>query len=534
MKDFNRVSIMKKYIIIALSSCMVLFGCAKELVNEYVEKSAKIEGEISFVANADNSGDTKTSLEGTTIEWIKADQVMIFGTDGVGGSGSPKVSGYAAAASGESVKLDWNMNISGVEGAFTSSQTPQYAFYPYNSTNVPSIDESVITFVLPQTQVYQKAASFGKDANVAVGKVTTSGGTGSIAFKNVCGYLRLKLSVASGDAATVGKIVLTTKGTEKLWGTFTADADSDAPTAAYKSGASDGGTSITLNCPGGVALSKDSANPTVFYFVVPEGALEDGFTAEVYSTQEHLIKTLSSTSSKTISRNSVRSIANQTLNWLPEGYTECKYIQNNSDAYINTGFIASNEHTIELKFQSAADISSLSYDWTCIYGVWSNASMGSDGIYWLRFGTNNGSIYNIEDKWYEYTDISSNIGLLSDYYAKVIMEYKAVRHMDYRKVTINGVVVTDKKATHSSISFTDPMCLFGVIRPGYGFNYPAKIKMFYARILDASDNIVRDFIPAYNETTEKYGMYEVSETAMSSTTSSYFYISSSGRDFGGY
>jgi len=333
---------MKKYSFIAMASAVLLSGCAKELIENAPARNSTIQGEISFVADTDNSSDTKTALDGVNINWVADDQVMIFGTDA---SSAAKVIGYKVASAGASTTLNYFSNIVGA-GAFTDSETPQYALYPCDATGA-SISGSTITFQLPETQYYA-ANSFGNGSNVAVGTVANTAGIATIKFKNVCGYLRLKLSVPSGDAATVGKIVLTTKGTEKIWGTFAADASSDTPTAS-KTAVDDGGTSITLDCGAGVALST---TPVTFHFVVPDGALTAGFTAEVYSVQDHLIKTLTSTSAKTISRNRVKAIENQTLPWLPSNYTECEYISIGDVAgpVINTGVVPYYGMDISMKF----------------------------------------------------------------------------------------------------------------------------------------------------------------------------------------
>jgi len=505
MFHFNNYGIMKKIILYTLVMAGLLTSCTKE---EFVEKQTqnKSGDELFFVANTDNSSETKTTLDGLNILWTAADPVMVFG---IGSDSNPKVAGYAAHASGATADLDWTTNISGTEGAFVTGETPQYALYPTDATNA-SISGSVITFKLPETQTYA-ANSFGSGANVSVGKVKTGEGIADINFKNVCGYLKLQVSVPSDDAATVGKIVLTTKGSEKLWGTFTADASLDAPVAAYKSGAADGSTSVTLNCPDGVAVSTDASNPTIFYIVVPVGSLADGFIAEVYSKQDHLMTTMETTKDISIVRNQVNRMPNKTFAWLPASYTESYYVANDGQAMIKTDIVPSYnmdfnihvgmEFTTEnygtVRFFGAQDSDAI-FELNLVFNWYTNkygerlyqASAGSriDGS--SAQNLVKGSIYQPHLKWAD----RDRFHFILSY--KETTSSLEVPEAGYEWSITNG----------SDRVTTAPIGLFGRTTPASGGCIDAPLKIYDYSVSEDGD-MIRLYIPCHNG--EEYGLYDV-------------------------
>ncbi|MBR2026488.1 MAG: leucine-rich repeat domain-containing protein [Alistipes sp.] len=148
-----------------------------------------------------------------------------------------------------------------------------YAVYPYVETTTIS-NTGLISFELPATQIYAED-SFGLGANTMVA-VTENTNDESLSFKNACGYLKLQLY---GDDVTVKTITFEGNNNEKI-------ASSATITAAYGGvplvAMTDTATSaITLDCGNGVRLSSDPANPTAFWFVVPETTFEEGFTVKI-------------------------------------------------------------------------------------------------------------------------------------------------------------------------------------------------------------------------------------------------------------
>lgn len=490
---------MKKIFFYSLVVAGVLSSCAK---TEFVEPKADVtptEGEIIFQANADRSADTKTALDGMNINWVAADPVMIFGKDD---ESNTKVSGYAAHETGASTTLDWTTNISGKEGAFVTGDTPEYALYPTDADNA-SIDGSVITFKLPENQTYA-AGSFGQNANVAVGKITSLEGMADIKFKNVCGYLKLQVSVAEGDAATVGKIILTTKGTEKLWGTFEADASLDAPVATYKAGATDGSKSVTLTCPEGVAVSTDASNPTVFYIVVPAGALADGFTAEVYSKQEHLMTTLETTKAVTIVRNQVNRMPNKSFNWIPAGYAEQAYLESNHKQCLDTGYGNADGFRFVFKFAPLANWSA-NY---CVCGV-TNSPLDFDNHYYYTAIDGDANTFRFMYNSDAALMSGSLFSLGNDYVIDASFIKGAIKYV------VNGETVAERTTT-SDLKLTQTAGFMGDHHAKdastFVYNPGPSAKWYYCDMYDKDNVQIRQFIPAYLSTGEeghKYGMYDV-------------------------
>ena len=134
-----------------------------------------------------------------------------------------------------------------------------------------TISGSTATFSRLSTQSY-KANTFDEGAMPMV----ASSSTQTLDFYNVFGGLCIPLC---GDGLTVTSVKLTSLNTnDKLWGVFSADCTSSNPLPTYVSG---GDNILTLDCGTGVAL--DATVPTDFYFMVPPGTLESGFTVTAYN-----------------------------------------------------------------------------------------------------------------------------------------------------------------------------------------------------------------------------------------------------------
>ena len=269
------------------------------------------------------SGDTKTQLNSTTVIWSASDQIKVYDN-----ADNPKFSTLTAGSAGET-----STNFTGEEP--DGYLTPSYAIYPASAATGCN-STGTITFTLPATQSYV-ANSFGNGCNIAVGKVEND----AIAFKNVCGYLKLQLKLEEGYAFTVGKIVLKGNSNEKLNGTFSVDASNTTnPTATTSGTPTAAEKTITLDCGDGVALSATEA--TNFYFVVPVGAFAtSGFTAAIYSTSGALKSSLTVTNKQnTINRSMVRVMPEKEIQMLtvPNEYTELEYLRCDAYAYINTGY----------------------------------------------------------------------------------------------------------------------------------------------------------------------------------------------------
>ena len=171
-----------------------------------------------------------------------------------------------------------------------------YALYPYDATATIS-DNGTISCTLPSVQTYANN-SFGVGANTMVA-VTENCEESALHFKNLCGYLKIKLY----GNAVINLVELTGNSGEKLAGVATVTAlHGEIPTVNMSSEAT---TSIALNCGDGVTLGKSAEEATEFWFVVPPTTFENGFS--IVATNSEGAKFKMSTSKKiAIERNAIQ------------------------------------------------------------------------------------------------------------------------------------------------------------------------------------------------------------------------------------
>ena len=425
------------------------------------------------------SGDTKTQLNSTTVIWSAGDEIKVYDN-----ADNPKVSTLTAGSSGKT-----STNFTGEEP--DGYLTPSYAIYPASAATGCN-STGTITFTLPATQSYV-ANSFGNGCNIAVGKVEND----AIAFKNVCGYLKLQLKLEEGYAFTVGKIVLKGNSNEKLNGTFSVDASNTTnPTATTSGTPTAAEKTITLDCGDGVALSATEA--TNFYFVVPVNAFAtSGFTAEIYNTTGVLKSSLTVTNKQnTINRSMVRVMPEKNLELmsLPVGYTECEYIESSGTQYINTGITYTDNITFSGRLAISSGTSSSKYGffgYRCIESAKQDGNMKwflvyGDGKLGVRFGVNGddstskltaGTAYNIE--------------------------------FDGTNLKVDNVTYVSVTGTYSTTDFKNAY-LFSCNMDGYYSEGISKFcgKIYYFNIYD-DGVLVRDFVPAMEKSDNVYGMYDL-------------------------
>lgn len=146
-----------------------------------------------------------------------------------------------------------------------------YAVYPYNETaNIT--DEGEISLTIPAVQSYAEN-SFGKGANTMLA-VTENLEDTFLAFKNVCGYLKLKLYAPEGGV--VKSIEIKGNNNEKIAGAATATiAFGEAPQLRM---ADDATTTVTIDCGEGVTLGATAETATEFWVTILETTFTDGIT----------------------------------------------------------------------------------------------------------------------------------------------------------------------------------------------------------------------------------------------------------------
>ena len=176
-----------------------------------------------------------------------------------------------------------------------------YAVYPYDETATIT-DDGQISMTLPAVQTYAEN-SFGRGANTMLA-VTENVEDTFLGFKNVCGYLKLKLYNAEG--ATIKSIEVKGNDEEKIAGAATATiAFGGVPQLTM---ADDATTAITLDCGDGVALGTTAEAATEFWVVIPETTFDNGITITVTDTEGGVFEK-STTKEVDIERNSVQPMA---------------------------------------------------------------------------------------------------------------------------------------------------------------------------------------------------------------------------------
>ncbi|MBQ8169564.1 MAG: leucine-rich repeat domain-containing protein [Bacteroidales bacterium] len=176
-----------------------------------------------------------------------------------------------------------------------------YAVYPYDETATIT-DDGQISMTLPAVQTYAEN-SFGRGANTMLA-VTENVEDTFLGFKNVCGYLKLKLYNAEG--ATIKSIEVKGNDEEKIAGAATATiAFGGVPQLTM---ADDATTDITLDCGDGVALGTTAEAATEFWVVIPETTFDNGITITVTDTEGGVFEK-STTKEVVIERNAVQPMA---------------------------------------------------------------------------------------------------------------------------------------------------------------------------------------------------------------------------------
>ena len=166
-------------------------------------------------------------------------------------------------------------------GSFEQVSNPSYvtgneiphiiAVYPYDETTSVSNSE-VISFFFPNGQTYSEN-SFGSGSNVMVSFTEDN----YLRFRNVGGYLSIKLYGASVDVAAIR---LKGNDAELLAGNAFIEATVSEPPAVVfdKTNAL---PEIMLSCETPVALNGLSSEYKEFWFVVPPVTFKHGFTVTV-------------------------------------------------------------------------------------------------------------------------------------------------------------------------------------------------------------------------------------------------------------
>ena len=291
--------------IVLIFSALALFAACEKYEEEVMTDEGLNAVTLPAVISASISGDdidpkTRTYIggeEGKDVLWHCDDEISYF-------TGNIHTNYVSQGAGDSSVEFrPGDKEQATVESAVDGT----VAVYPYNSDNDSRIVEGkdVIYTTFPSIQTYA-LNSFGKGANVMVAKSETAGAD-NLYFRNVCGYLVIKLYGA--DTAVKSIVLSSRSGLERISGSAYVSVDqSKDPEVTMTNFAN---TTITLDCSNGgegVQLGEDKEHSTEFWFALPPVRFEKGITIVVTDIRDRsYVKSTAKT--VTVTRNNIQPMA---------------------------------------------------------------------------------------------------------------------------------------------------------------------------------------------------------------------------------
>lgn len=188
---------------------------------------------------------------------------------------------------------------------------------------------------------------------------------------------------------------------------------------------------------------------------------------------------------------------------LPQGYTEVEYVENQSQAYVDTGFKPNQDTRITCEMQCVTSTNSVLHFGT---GGWDKV----DGM-WLTYETGvNGTLHIA---WLGKTVWST--------YSSVHGDYN--RHTyDWNKNNIykDGVLVASN--TYGNYNCSDNLAIFTIIQNGISFESSLKMfgRVYWFKIYD-NGTLVRDLVPCTRDSDDTAGFYDLVNDTFLSSASSY-------------
>ncbi len=247
--------------------CSLLFvSCALEL-ETYDDGDVIWDADApefyAIVESADSEGATKVYLDDNLkVLWNADDRISIFNKITL--NQQYRFKGADGDNAGSFGKIE-----SGSDDEFVTYNEIDnvYAVYPYKESNSISNNE-VLSVTLPAVQTYAKK-SFGQGVNTMIAAASNN----QLQFKNVCGYLMLKLY---GSDVKVKSITLKGNNGEKIAGDATISMKVGGEPVTTMSSTST--EEITVICTDAVTLGTTADNYTEFWFAIPPVKFEKGFT----------------------------------------------------------------------------------------------------------------------------------------------------------------------------------------------------------------------------------------------------------------
>lgn len=278
---------MKRLFSLASLLCL-LVSCHTELdpVQEPLPKTA---GDFVFYASFGDQTVSETKVfmnDSWQLRWNAGDPISIFNK--TNDNLQYAFTGQEGAAAGNFSPVDGSATLAG------SAVPGIYAVYPYSAHTAVAAD-GTISLTLPAEQAYYGGVSFGQGANTMVS--VTGNATDNLVFKNVCGYLQLKLY---GETVSISRVTLKGNSGEKLAGAATVTATADGtPSVVMQSSAT---AEVSMVCDTPVALGADAEHYTTFMLAIPPTRFTGGFTITVTDSDGYVFEK-KTTNDYTIGRN---------------------------------------------------------------------------------------------------------------------------------------------------------------------------------------------------------------------------------------
>lgn len=222
---------------------------------ESVPETEGTDGKVLMTFTAAASSTRTAITPENQVYWSVGDRIALFSGD------SPVLQEFVTDIAEEAPEADFH-GYAGPADYYT-------AFYPYADRldGNPVYDgASGISFTLPEVQT---AVSGGFDSCLNPSFAKVSGGSTVLAFKNICGLV--KMSFSGADLERARKVTISDNGGHPLSGSLSLNI-SDASVSAVE-----GVSSVSL-------VSDAFVSGSEYYFVVApvSGALSSGLTLTVY------------------------------------------------------------------------------------------------------------------------------------------------------------------------------------------------------------------------------------------------------------
>ena len=259
---------------------MLLASCSQDVTEDNkVELAKKV---VYASAESDSRAYFEQNGDVYNHKWAQDDEIGVFDK-------TTAISEYLLI-DGADTKDGVFLQISMPDGGKTLANS--YAIYPYSTTHTMTA-EGVFNITFPAEQSYdaQHPESYGRNANILVGV----GATDNFAFKNVCGFLEIRLK----GSATISEIKLRGNNNERIAGAgiISYNGSADPRTTMLSTATNE----ITLTMDSGVAL--DAQVVKSFVIALPPTNFTKGFTVTTSAAE------FSTSKSITISRNRITPMA---------------------------------------------------------------------------------------------------------------------------------------------------------------------------------------------------------------------------------